>query len=201
MIGALASKHPYRPFTARAMSLLELLVVITILTVMMGVTFPTLRGFNERNKLRANAREIVALMRFARAEAVLGRKTVQVFFDLEKRQYWVDLREVDPERGVLDPKRKKRQLEQKRDLNQDVWFDEVTAYESNIVKDKIVVVDFYPDGSASPLLLTLTNRRGQKFTIEVLKSTGMTEVTAGTIEEKRAAVEQEMGAVLGAVSH
>ncbi|MGC8740135.1 MAG: pilus assembly FimT family protein [Candidatus Sumerlaeaceae bacterium] len=171
----------------RAMTLLELLTVMTILTVLMGVAFPTLRAFNEKNKLRATVREIVALMKYARAEAVFGQRTTEVFFDLDKRQFWVDLREPDTKTGDYNPKRKKHQLEGKRTLNQDLWFDEVTTYDDNIINDKIVAVDFYPDGSSSPLLLTVANRAGAKLTIEVLKSTGRTEVTPGTIADKRAA--------------
>jgi hypothetical protein len=120
-----------------------------------------------------------------------------VFLDVEKRQFWMDLREPDPKTGSYNPKGKKRQLEQKRDLNPDIWFDEVTTYDSNIIKDKIVAVDFYPDGSASPILLTVTNRSSAKMTIEVIKSTGLTEVTPGTIEEKRAATEEAMGSIPG----
>jgi hypothetical protein len=50
-----------------------------------------------------------------------------------------------------------------------------------------VAADFFADGSASPLLLTVSNRDGSKLTIEVVKSTGRTEVTPGTIADKRAA--------------
>jgi prepilin-type N-terminal cleavage/methylation domain-containing protein len=171
----------------RAMTLLELLTVITIMSVLMGVTFPTLRAFNEKNKLRATVREIVALMKYARTEAVFGQRTTEVFFDLDKRQFWVDLREPDPRTGEYNPKHKKRQLEEKRSLNQDLWFDEVTTYDDNIIGDKLVAVDFFADGSASPLLLTVSNRDGSKLTIEVVKSTGRTEVTPGTIADKRAA--------------
>lgn len=178
---ARASRRPW------GMTLLELLTVLTVLAVLMGVTFPTLRGFNEKNKLRATVREIVALMKYARAEAIFGQRTTQVFFDLEKREFWLDLREPDPKTGEYNPKRKKRQLEQKRTLNRDLWFDEVTTYDDNIINDKLVAVDFHPDGSASPLLLTVANRNGAKLTIEVIKSTGRTEVTPGTIEEKKAA--------------
>jgi prepilin-type N-terminal cleavage/methylation domain-containing protein len=120
----------------RAMTLLELLTVITIMSVLMGVTFPTLRAFNEKNKLRATVREIVALMKYARTEAVFGQRTTEVFFDLDKRQFWVDLREPDPRTGEYNPKHKKRQLEEKRSLNQDLWFDEVTTYDDNIIGDR-----------------------------------------------------------------
>jgi prepilin-type N-terminal cleavage/methylation domain-containing protein len=187
-------------FVRKGMTFLELLTVITILAVLMGVTFPTLRAFNEKNKLRGTVREIVALIKYARAEAIFGQRMTEVFFDLEKRQFWLDLREPDPRTGEYNPKRKKRQLEQKRTLHQDLWFDEVTAYDTNIIRDKVVAVDFYPDGSASPLFLTVANRAGAKLTIEVIKSTGRAEVTPGTIEEKRAANVAQQQKIQGALA-
>ena len=175
----------------RGFTFMELMVVVVIIAVMMAVAFPTMRGFNEKNKLRATAREIVALMKYARTEAVIGERRTEVFVDLDKRQYWLDLRTPDPKTGEYNGKAKKSQLELKRELNKDIWFDEVSAYESSIVKGKLVAVDFFPDGSATPIFLTLTNKRGAKMTIELLKSTGMTEVTGGTIEEKKARNDEE----------
>ncbi|MEI7634471.1 MAG: GspH/FimT family pseudopilin [bacterium] len=170
----------------RGMTMLEILTVVTVLAVLMGLSFPLMRSMNESNKLRATAREIIALMKYARAEAVMGQRMTEVFIDLEKRQFWLDLREPDQKTGIYKSGGKKSQMEHKRSLNQDIWFDEANAYESNLIKDKMVAVDFYPDGSASPTMLTLTNNRGSKTTIDVIKSTGLTEVAAGSIADKKA---------------
>jgi Tfp pilus assembly protein FimT len=162
------------------------MTVVTILAVMMGLTFPTMKAMNEKNKLRATARELIALIKYARAEAVFGERTTEVFLDLEKRQFWLNLREPDPKTGEYRPNQKKTQLEQKRELNQDIWFDEVTTYDTNIIKDKLIAIDFFADGSASPAFVTVANRKGAKLTIEVIKSTGLTEITPGSIEDKKA---------------
>lgn len=186
--GKLRRRFPFIPLCAirdRGVTLLEILTVITIMAVMMAVSFPLMRNMNEKNKLRATAREIVALMKYARTESVFGERITEIIFDLEKQQYWLDLREPDPKTGNYDPKGKKRQLEQKRDFNKKIWIDEISTYDSNIVKDKLIAIDFYPDGSATPAMLTLTNAGGSKLTVELVKSTGLTEITAGTIEEKK----------------
>ena len=41
----------------RGMTLLEIMVVMVVMAILMAVSYPSLRGFNERNKLRATARE------------------------------------------------------------------------------------------------------------------------------------------------
>jgi Tfp pilus assembly protein FimT len=157
-----------------------------IIAVMMGVSFPVMRNMSQKNKLRATTREVIALMKYARTEAVFGERTTEVFIDVEKTEYWLDLREPDPKTGEYNPKRKKKQLEQKRDLPQDIEIAEITTYGSNIIKDKIIAIDFYPDGTATPTLMTFHNRRtDSKLTVELLKSTGVSEVSAGTIEEKK----------------
>ena len=178
-----AGGRPGRSFT-----LLEIIVAVTILVVMMGITVPTLSRVHDSNKLRATTREIVALLKYARSEAVMGERTTEVFLDLEKREFWLDLREPDPKTGEYRPGQgKKTQLEHKRPLGDGMWFDEVSAYDSNIVKrDKLIAIDFFADGSASPTFVTVAGRNGKKMTIEVLKSSGMTELSPGTIEEKRA---------------
>ena len=176
---------------SRGMTLLEIMVVMTIITIMVGVSFPMMRNVNEKNKLRSTAREIVALMKYARAESVMGERRTEIYLDLDKRQYWLDLRIPDEKTGEYNPRAKKTQLELKRDLNENIWFDEVSTYETSVVKGKLIAIDFYPDGSATPVLLTLTNRKGAKRTVELMKSTGLTEVTAGTIEEKKAVTAEE----------
>lgn len=183
------SRH--NPRSNRGMTLMEILIVVTIIVVMFGVSFPMMRGYNEHNKLRAAAREFVALMKYARTEAVLREHATGIFVDYGKRQFWLDLREVDPKTGTIDPKRKKTSLEIKRELNKDIWIDEIVTEDKNIVKDKVVAIDFYPDGSCSGVLMTVANREGAKLTVELLKSTGLTEVYKGTIEELRAKEQEE----------
>jgi type II secretion system protein H len=170
------------------MTMVELMVAMTIMTALIAVAFPVMRGFNERNRLRAAAREMVGLMKYARAEAVLGQRITSVVLDLEKREFRLHLPQPEGEKRTTGGAKPKKSLfEQPRPLHRDLWFEEVTTVEDNVIDGKVIVVDFFPDGSASPTLITLANRNNRRITIEVLKPTGLTEVTNGSVADKKAA--------------
>jgi len=71
-------------------------------------------------------------------------------------------------------------------LEKGIIFGDIQAYDENIIKDSVIAIDFFPDGSASPTFLTLKSTNSEKqMCIEILKATGFTEVTAGSIEDKQ----------------
>lgn len=190
--GAIVFRSRTTRNSRRAMTLLEILVVMTVMAILMAISFPSMRGMNEHNKLRATAREIVALTKYARNEAVFGERRTQIFLDVAKREYWLDLRTPDPKTGEYRTGKNKNQFEQRRTLNKDIWFDEVTTLDRNVIRDKVIALDFFPDGTASPAMITLMNKAQKRMTVELLKGSGMAEVTPGSIADKqeRAAEEQ-----------
>lgn len=178
------SRRPGSAFT-----MVELVVVVIIIAVMFAVSLPTLRGVSKGNRLRSDVRELMNLMKYARTEAVFGARTTQVFLDTKKHQYWLDLRTPDPKTGRYNPRDLKTTMERKRDLESGVWFSAVTADEDNILKDGVIAFDFYPDGTASSGLISISNRKpdnpdagGAEYTLEVFPSTGMVELNDGDVE-------------------
>lgn len=165
----------------KGFTLIEVIIVVIIVTVLFAVSLPSLRTVNDNNKLRSSLREMMTLMKYARSEAVFTGRTTEVFLDTEKHQFWLDLRKPD-EKGRYDSDKKKKQIERKRNLEQNVMFEAVNALDKNIVKNKIIAVDFHPDGSASPALITLKNRRDTRYTIEVIKSTGQVEMVKADLD-------------------
>ena len=162
----------HRGARCKGMTLLEIMTVITILAAMMVVVFPRMVNMHNKNKMRAAARELVALMKYARTEAVFGERTTEIFLDTGKNEFWLDLREPETnEKGRgRSTKAKKRQLEQKRQLGDKIFIENVQTVEDNVIKDKIVAIDFFADGSASPTMLTLGyTKNDSKMTIEVIK--------------------------------
>lgn len=180
----------------RGFTLMELMIVVVIIAVMMAVILPSLRGVAENNRLRGSVRELMSLMKYARSEAVFNARTTEVFLDTEKRQYWLDLRTPDPKTGKYNPKGKRTTMERKRTLENDVWFPLVSnVQDSNVLDNGIIAVDFYPDGSASPCLITVGNSKNVNYTLEVLKSTGMIEMNQGdaeAVQEKKGSFEYPM---------
>jgi Tfp pilus assembly protein FimT len=169
--------------------MMELVVVVIIIAVMFAVSLPTLRGVSRGNRLRSDVREIMSLMKYARTEAVFNGRTTEVFIDTEKNQFWLDLRTPDKKTGRYNPKDLKSTMERKRDLESGVWFPGITADEKYILKNGIIAFDFYPDGTASSGLISLTNRnpdkpeaRGAEYTLELFPSTGMVELSEGDLD-------------------
>lgn len=187
------------------MTLMEIMIVVVILGITMAVALPNMAGVNRKNKLRASAREIVALSKAARAEAVFGERTTELILDLEKHEYWLDLRRPSEEqktgtrtgggRGGKSKKPTTSRLEEKRALASKITFLDVLAMDQNILKDKLIAIDFYPDGSASPTLFSLKNDKDQEITIEVLRATGQVEMTPGSVQAKQAAIEEATASV------
>jgi type II secretion system protein H len=191
-VSSLAGVRSVRAGHGRGFTLIEIVVVMVIIAVMFAVALPSLRGMNEQNQLRSSAREMVSLMKYARSEAVFGERMTEVFLDTTKRQYWLDLRTPDPKTGEYTPgKKTTTHFETKRELGKGLYFDEANTISDNILKNNIIAIDFYPDGSASPAIFTLSNDKNVKTTLEVIKSTGQVEITPGTIDDKKAKEEED----------
>lgn len=159
--------------TNRGFTLVEIMIVVIIVAVMFAVALPSLRGVNDNNRLRASVRELTNLMKYARTEAVFSGRTTEVFLDTEHHEFWLDLRRP-VERGS---EKKKGSMERRRGLEKKVAFDAINAVEQNILKKGIIAVDFYPDGTASPTLISLKNDRETRYTVEVIRSTGQIEIS------------------------
>jgi type II secretion system protein H len=161
---------------SRGFTLIEIIVVVVIVSILFIVTMPSLRSVNDNNRLRSSMREITTLMKYARTEAVFNGRTTEVFLDTQKHEFWLDLRKPDEKRTSRKSDKLKSTMERKRELEKNVQFEAINAIEKNILKNEVVAIDFYPDGTASPALITLKNTRDLRYTIEVFKSTGQVEI-------------------------
>lgn len=172
----------------RGFTMMEIVVAVVMIGIMFSIAMPTMRNMNESNKLRNDVRQIISLLKFARSEAVFNESTTHVFLDTEKREFWMYLGEPreskSGNRSSSTGKKAASMYESKRQLSSGVYFPNVAAVSKDIIKDKIVAIDFFPDGSSSGALFTVANKTDKSQTVEVLKSTGLLEVTAGTIQDK-----------------
>ncbi len=86
--------HAHRTSMPRAkqesgFTIMELLLVLTLIGILSAISMPTLKGFAATRRLKASAASIRSLITFARDMAVTDRAAYLVVFDLDNGRYWL----------------------------------------------------------------------------------------------------------------
>lgn len=137
----------------RGVTLLELLVVLSIMALISALVIPMFGGSGvSTTDMKSAARQLAAGMRLARSEAIATRAETRVTLDLERHTFRVAR---DPREHTLPAK-----LEMKL----------VTA-QSDIESEKTGSIRFFPDGGSNGGRVTLAAGE-RKYEIDVDWLTG-----------------------------
>jgi len=147
--GAVSSRAPRR---AAGVTMLELLVVLSLMGLMAAMAVPMLSGGVSGSELKGAAREVAAGLRFARSDAVATRRETRLVFDLEQRTFRIDR---DARLHAL-PKKVELKL--------------FTA-QSDIADEKTGAIRFYPDGGSNGGRVTIAAGE-RKYEVDVDWLTG-----------------------------
>jgi len=71
------------------MTLLELILVMVILSTVLAMAAPSLRGFFASRRTDDTAAQILALTQFARSQAISEGVIYRLNFDTQERTYWL----------------------------------------------------------------------------------------------------------------
>ncbi len=82
--------HPHR---SAAFTLLELVLVMVLLTAMLAIAMPSLRGFVAGSKERDAIAQVVALAQYAKARSAADAKAYRL--NLDAGTYYITVQEVD----------------------------------------------------------------------------------------------------------
>ena len=137
---------------ARGVTLLELLIVLSIMAILAAMVVPIFGGGVSTGELKGATREIAAGLRFARSEALATRQETRVVLDLEQRSFQV---ERDARTHTLP-----KQIEIK-----------LFTAQSDLVSEKIGAIRFFPDGGSNGGRVTLAAGE-RKFDVDVDWLTG-----------------------------
>lgn len=150
-----------RPNRQGGFTLLELTLVAVIILILVCISVPLFKRTYQDLRLTSSAKEIASVMQFCRERAVFERKNFRFKVDPDKKAY--QLFAEDEDKGKFLPLRSRWGRAFKIPDGIDIETDQDT-------------VDFFPDGTASPASLYLTNKESQVFTILIEQDTGLVRV-------------------------
>jgi general secretion pathway protein H len=137
---------------ARGVTLLELLIVLSLIGILVARVVPMLGGGVSTTELKSSARQMAAALRLARSEALATRREHSVLVDLERRVFRVD---GDP-----------REIALPRDVELKLF----TA-QSDLVSDQSGAIRFFPDGGSNGGRVTIAAGE-RKYEVDVDWLTG-----------------------------
>ena len=136
---------------------LELILVMVIISTVLSMAAPSLRGFFSSRKSHDAAANILSLIRFARSQTITEGRVYRVNFNTDEGIYWLT---VD-EDGVFS--------KINNEFGREFLLPDDTTIEfekENREKATEQYIAFYSHGMAESGVITLTDRRGD--TIEIM---------------------------------
>ncbi len=137
-------------------TMLELVLVMVIICTTLAMAAPSLRGFFASRRTQDAAAGIVALTKYARSQAAAEGRTYRLNLDADGGRYWLTAQrggafvrlDTEPGRVFLLPRGTEANWETPDGT-------EATGH-----------ANFYPDGRADAVGITLTGQQGDKAKIE-----------------------------------
>lgn len=133
------------------MTLLELILVMVILSTVLAMAAPSLRGFFTSRRTEDTAAQILTLTQLARSQAISEGIIYRLNFDTEQRTYWLTAQRE----GVFEEL--KTGFGQVFTLPKDIEMELIGIEE----KDKDKFLAFTPYGTVTAGTVRLIDRRGQ----------------------------------------
>jgi len=153
----------------RAFTLIELILVMVLITIVMSVALPSLKGFFKGRDLDSEARRLLSLTRYAASRAVAEGVPMELFVDIEQKRYG-----LRAQAGFLETDNKTVQYQLPEDLSFEVTAppSKTATGEDNLgdvntdpatitTTNPIRIARFYPDGfigDKSPAAIILRQR-------------------------------------------
>ncbi len=133
----------------RGFSLLELIVVMTLIGIIAALVPPLMTRSLSNIKIKTTVKEISATMRFARSQAI-STKTPRFFFlNIDERKYWISTGEQLSAVSRQPSASKKTNLEKSIDHEIEIEGFKSSRDSDDIIRDGVVRIEFSPQGSSS----------------------------------------------------
>jgi type II secretion system protein H len=171
---------------------IEITIVIMIVGLLLAFGTPRMRGTFGRVRLTSAARDITALMRFARDVAVLTESRCEMRFSPNEDAYQLVVFDRNDKRIAVKERRRSRRWEdesnplvigadllERQQLPRRVHFAVIYTAAELTEDTNLPRVIFYPDGSATPATVAIQDDNQKTIRVELYRTTGMTRVEPG----------------------
>lgn len=166
----MTGKRTYRPTEAEGFSLLELVVVLTILAGMTMMVTPIFNGSLSGAEVEHSMRDLHAMLKSARSLAMSEGNEYRVYFHPKENRYWIGRWSGLDEKGerVFTPSSDIREANVKLPSSVKLLQPTRADYDR---KRKAYYVTFYPSGVCSPagtkIMVNVGGKRSQQYVFEL----------------------------------
>ena len=142
---------------SKGFTLLELILVMVIISTVLAMASPSLRGFFASRETSDAAAQIVSMTQLARSQAIAEGRIYRLNLDLEQGSYHLTVREGGAFRKLY------KEFGRVFLLPDDTTFELVKDREGE--EESEVYIDFFPQGHTEASTIRLTDRRGDVYEI------------------------------------
>ena len=153
-------------------SFVEIILVVVILAIIAGLAIPNFSQTYLSFQLKRTAEDMAFLLRYAQSRAVTKNRYVQLQYDADRSQYWLEEASLSP---VLNS------LQEDFERFSGRWgrtFDVLSDIDLELSQDHI---RFYPDGSIDKAQFYICQKK-KCFTISTKLQRGAVHVFDGRLE-------------------
>jgi type II secretion system protein H len=157
----------------RGFTLIELIIVLTIIAIMSAAVVPVFGGSMAKLERDHAVRDFVATLRYAQERAVTDTREYRMALDPELNQYWLlrcgGIVERKKTFELMDERQGKAML-----LPERLSMKSVKARKER--QEKYYYISFYPNGACDRAEVTLQDEDGRAVTVATKGSLGQLEV-------------------------
>ncbi len=164
-----------------AFTLIEVTVVLFLITLFLGMSMTSLKGFLPASAVESAARELVMVLDSARVHAIGSGQPYEVVFDLDEQRYAI--RTPFDEEGNLVADPEERKLLSWHTVSDGVVLEEVLDASGQPLASGRYVLTFHPAGDARDFWAGFGHEAGEgyRMTVRVLGLTGIATVFEGEV--------------------